>query len=671
MWFYRFKHAFIALLLPWLLAVTTQLAGRVYLLTDYCHPELLASSSVDIRRMFLIGGLFDIRIASLMFVPCLLIAGILALGNNSFKLWQRSWPWLATILGTLITILTVGNIFYYATYQRPIDIFIFGLVEDDTTAVLKTLWSDYPVIRSVICLILVVVAILWICRRWQKKISTWPEQRHCIAVSAISTLVILAISFVGTRGSLGTFPLRQSDAQISDVTLLNMLTPSGPIALTWAIKAHREYNNFSQATDKQGEELFSQFFATPTEASLKQFMAQTGPNPIAKKSPPNVVFAVMESMGYYLEGYDREDRDVFGALKQHWQTDWRFSRFISEGNGTIDSLSRFFVRSPNNNISQSSAQNADFYSNMFKPFIANGYKIVFVTSGNGSWRNLNQFLPHLGVSEFVEQNGLRKRYPEAETGTWGVPDEFMFRYIEERLAQADKEGEHVFIMSMSTSHHPPFKAPNSYLKTDIKLLDAEKQRLNNLASGKQLEEVFHTLRYTNDQLGQFISWVKHQPLGEHTIIAATGDHNIRGISYPDTAELALSYAVPFYLYVPKNYRQNSHFDASRVGSHKDIWPTLYQLSLSEAPYYRTGCDLLSEKPDPLWCQGYNPNLMITQQGAFSLSGKGEFHRWVDKEGLLLAAPQPMNEDQEKTFNRWQAFTSLLSWQLNKQVQEQN
>lgn len=81
MWFYRFKHAFIALLLPWLLAVTTQLAGRVYLLTDYCHPELLASSSVDIRRMFLIGGLFDIRIASLMFVPCLLIAGILTPPN--------------------------------------------------------------------------------------------------------------------------------------------------------------------------------------------------------------------------------------------------------------------------------------------------------------------------------------------------------------------------------------------------------------------------------------------------------------------------------------------------------------------------------------------------------------------------------------------------------------
>lgn len=669
MWFYRFKHAFIALLLPWILAVATQLAGRAYLLTDYADPESLAGLSTDVQRMFLIGGLFDVRIASLMFVPCLLIAGLLALNETSFHLWQRFWPWFATILGTLVTLLTVGNIFYYATYQRPIDIFIFGLVEDDTVAVLQTLWSDYPVIRSVMCLMLFVAAVLWIFRSWQQKISTWSEQRSCIAVSAISTLVILALSFMGVRGSLGTFPLRQSDAQISDVTLLNMLTPNGPIALTWAFTAHREYSNFPPATHSQGESLLSQFLAEPTEASLKPFMAKTAPNSVAKKSPPNVVFVVMESMGYYLEGYDRPDRDVFGALKQHWQTDWRFSRFISEGNGTIDSLSRFFVRSPNSNISQSSAQYTDFSSNMFKPFLANGYKIIFVTSGNGSWRNLNQFLPHLGISEFVEQNGLKKRYPEAEASTWGVPDEFMFRYIEERLAQADKIGEHVLIMSMSTTHHPPFKAPNSYAKTDIKLTDAEKQRLGHLARGKQLEEVFHTLRYTNDQLGQFISWVKNQPLSEHTIIAATGDHNIRGVDYPDTKELALSRAVPLYLYVPQGYRQNSHFDASRVGSHKDIWPTLYQLSLSATPYYRTGCDLLAEKPDALWGQGYNPELMITQQGSFTLTGKGEFYPWADKEGLLLGAAQPMDPEQEKTFNRWQAFTPLLSWQLNKQVQE--
>lgn len=668
MWFYRFKQAFFALLVPWLLAVAVQTVGRIYLFADNGSAGSLVSLSADVKRMFWVGGIFDIRIASLLFVPCLLIAGILALNKTSFTLWQRFWPWLAAMLSTFVIALTLGNIFYYATYGRAIDIFVFGLIEDDTVAVLKTMWSDYPVIRCVLCLLLFATVTMWIYRRWQNKLSTRPEQRSRPVVSIISTLVMLVFCFIGMRGSIGTFPQRQSDSQISEVKLLNMLTPNGPMALYWAIQAHQQYNTFPEATNAQGSLLLSQFFATPMAASLEPFMAVTRANPVAKKSPPNVVFAVMESMGYHLEGYDRPDRDVFGALKPHWQTDWRFGRFISEGDGTIDTLSRLFVRSPNNNIGQSSAQGIDFASNMFKPFVANGYKIIFVTSGNGSWRNLNQFLPRLGISEFVEQNGLKKRYPEATQSTWGVPDEFMFRYIEDRLAQAEKSGEHLLIMSMSTTHHPPYKTPDSYLKTAIKLSDVEQQRLSNLASDEELEEVFHTLRYANDQLGQFISWVKARPLGQYTVIAATGDHNIRGISYPDPTEMALSHAVPFYLYVPPDYQQNRHFDTDRVGSHKDIWPTLYQLSLSETPYYQTGCDLLAEVPDANWCQGYNPEVVITQQGGYLLTEKGEFRPWADKQGLLLGAAQPMNAEQAQVFNRWQAFTDLLSWQLSRQIQ---
>lgn len=667
MWYPRFKQAFCALVLPWLLAVVIQLAARAYLLWYYGSDEVLAGLSADVKRMFWIGGLFDIRVASLLFVPCLLIGGILAINKTSFTVWQRFWPLLATILSLFITTMAVGNIFYYATYERAIDIFVFGLIDDDTVAVLQTLWSDYPVIRGILCLVAFAIILFKIYRRWQHQLNVRPLRPAGPLVSVILTLVILSVGFVGMRGSVGTFPLRQSDAQISEVKLLNMLTPNGPIAFSWAYKAYREYGHFAQAPDNQGSELLSRFLDNPTPAGLAPFMTTTASNPIARNQPPNVVFAVMESMGYYLQSYDRPDRDLFGALRSHWQTDWRFKRFISEGDGTIDSLSRFFVRSPHNNISQSTAQFTDFASNMFKPYLANGYKVIFVTSGNGSWRNLNQFLPHLGVSEFIEQNGLKSRYPQAQAGTWGVPDEFMFRFIEDRLAQAEKEGEHVFIMSMSTTHHPPYKTPDSYAKTEIMLSEAEQNRLSNLANGEELQEVFHTLRYTNDQLGQFISWVKSQPLGEHTIIAVTGDHNIRGIGYPNANELAISHAVPFYLYVPQAYRHNSHFDEQRVGSHKDIWPTLYQLSLSDTPYYRMGCNLLAENLDDNWCQGYNPEVVITPSGAYTLIGKGEFRPWAGKEGLLLANPQAMTSKQTKLLNRWQAFTPLLSWQLNRQV----
>ncbi|AWK40425.1 sulfatase-like hydrolase/transferase [Photorhabdus laumondii subsp. laumondii] len=670
MWFSRFKLAFIALLLPWLLTVATQMAGRIYLLLTYGSYQLFIDSTQDVERMFWIGGLFDIRIASLLFVPCLLIASLFAINKNSFNIWQHAYPWLATTLNTVVGALTVSNVYYYATYERSFDIFIFGLVEDDTQAVLHTLWNDYPVIESLLCLALFAMTVFWSCLLWQRYLISRTERKTSLPVSAMATLVILTVCFIGMRGSIGTFPLRQSNTQVSEVKMLNMLTPNGPMALNWAFNDHYKNSHFPEATDAQGSWLLNHFLEKPTPANLSPFMAKTADNPTAQKNPPHVIFNVMESMGYHLQSLDRPDLDVFGALRQHWQNDWRFERFISEGDGTIDSLSRFLIRSPNSAVSQSTAQHLDFTSNMFKPYLANGYKIIFVTSGNGAWRNLNQFLPNLGVSEFIDQNGLKKRYPEAKFDTWGVPDEFMFRYIEERLTQAEKNGEHVLIMSLSTTHHPPYKSPAGYQKTDIKLSDTEKQRLSHLASGSELQEVFHTLRYANDQLGQFISWVKSQSLASHTIIAATGDHNIRGISYPDAHELAIGHGVPFYLYVPPAYRQNATFDATRVGSHKDIWPTLYHLSLSHTAYYRTGCNLLAEHLDPIWCQGYNPEVTITQQGAYVMIGKGEFRPWANQTGLLLGDPQPMTADQTKQFKRWQAFTDLLSWQLNRQVHHQ-
>ena len=56
-------------------------------------------------------------------------------------------------------------------------------------------------------------------------------------------------------------------------------------------------------------------------------------------------------------------------------------------------------------------------------------------------------------------------------------------------------------------------------------------------------------------------------------------------------------SVPFYLYVPKKLRANKKPDTSVVGSHTDILPTLYNVSLSNTPYWATGTDLLSDEAE--------------------------------------------------------------------------
>ena len=87
-------------------------------------------------------------------------------------------------------------------------------------------------------------------------------------------------------------------------------------------------------------------------------------------------------------------------------------------------------------IGQSSAASAKFAGNAFAPYLQRGYRVLFVTSGTATWRNLGPFVRQQGAHEFIDQQTLRQRYPEAQIGTWGVPDEYMFRYMEERLAEA-------------------------------------------------------------------------------------------------------------------------------------------------------------------------------------------------------------------------------------------
>jgi phosphoglycerol transferase MdoB-like AlkP superfamily enzyme len=675
MWFPRFKQAYIALALPWLLCVLIQTAGRLHLLLVHSPPGSLKTLAPDIARLMRVGLLFDIHIASILLALCALPAGLLAVSERGFALWRRAWPGLAAALCTVALALTAVNFFYYATYGRPIDVFIFGLAEDDTAAILATVWHDYPVASGSLGLILFAVLAFWLFRRWQRRLDARPLRRSSLPAALLVTLTLLVMTAIGIRGSLGAFPLREDDAQVADVKMLNMFTPNGLTALDWAFDAHKKYNHFPDAPDAAGAALFSGFLERRTPPGLGGFQARTPINPAAEARPPNVVLNVMESMGRHLETLDRPGRDLLGALRPHWGADgqsgdWRFERFISEGDGTIDTLSRLFVRSPASGIGQSTAQATDFASNMIKPYLARGYTVVYVTPGSGAWRNLNQFLPRLGVGEFMDASGLKRLYPEASESAWGVPDEFMFRYIETRLERAEQEGKPVLVISMSITLHPPYQAPPGHPRTDFDLSEVERERLAHLAQGQNLNEMLNTLRYANDQLGRFIGRIKARALGQHTLIAVTGDHNIRGIGYPDPRELALGHAVPFYLYAPPAYRGASHFDPARVGSHKDIWPTLYALSLSDTPYYRTGCDLLAAQPDPLWCGGYNPEVAITAEGAYTLRGPAEFRPWAAAAGLMLGERRTMTPAQQAWQARWSAYTGLLQWQINRQVHQQ-
>lgn len=667
-WFLNVQRAFLLILAPWLVSVLAQFAGRAYLLVTYAPQATYAARPQDVGKALGIGLLFDVKVASIVFSALLLLAMLAACSRNLNARWLRWMPGVGAGLAALFAASTVISVCYYATFSRSIDIFVFGLIDDDTRAIAMTLWHGYPVAQAGLLLSAVLACTWWLGTRWRRRVQRIPLQRRALAPAALRVLLIIAITVLACRGSLGRFPLNKDDTSISSVRLLNDIAPNGISSFFWALAERGNDKRFQPVTAAAGEALYERFLGRPAQG-LQPFMAVTAANPAARARPPHVVLQVMESMGHHLNAYDQPGRDLLGALRPHWQQDWRFDRFLSEGNGTIDSLSRLLVRSPVSAIGQSSAADAEFASNAFAPYLARGYRVLFVTSGAATWRNLGTFATHLGAHEFIDQQTLRARYPEAEAGTWGVPDEYMFRYIESRLADADPDGPPLFIIALSTTHHPPFLVPDGGKRGDLPLYDVTRQPYFKAWDG--LADAFDTLRYANDQLGRFLTRVKASASGSRTIVAVTGDHNLLGIDYQDDKDAALARAVPFYLYVPPAYRAGATYDPARVGSHKDIMPTLYQLSLPDTPYFRTGCALLAARTDPVWCFGMNdPDVTITQDGAYRQARPGKILPWASPSGLALAREQDTSPAQLAEQQRLRAYPDLLRWQINHQVQTQ-
>jgi phosphoglycerol transferase MdoB-like AlkP superfamily enzyme len=247
----------------------------------------------------------------------------------------------------------------------------------------------------------------------------------------------------------------------------------------------------------------------------------------------------------------------------------------------------------------------------------------------------------------------------------------MFLHIQTLLAEAEAAKQPVLVFALSTTFHPPYRVPDGYSAPAFALTEQQSKRFEQLAAtggDGGIDNVFGTFRYTTDKLGDFMSWLKASPYATHSIVAITGDHDTRSIGYPTPEEAVLADAVPFYLYIPSAYRVFAHYDPLTTGSHKDIWPTIYNLSLANTRYYKTGCDLLAE--DKTACFSYGNGIITDKGGAFA---GGQHWQWQEPDNpanLLLGAPESIEASgMGELYKRYSAYMPMLTWQTNRQVNE--
>ena len=572
----------------------------------------LSGLSFYILKAFWMGFRFDLSIVAYINAPITLLFLICLILKNSFVfkiiIYFIKYYYL-TIFSLLFFVLFI-DFGFFSYFKDHYNILIFGVFEDDTLALLKTILYDYR-FYVLILIYIILVAVIYNLSLWTYKelkfneniFNTlyWKNNKKFIVI-----IIILVLNFICARGSFSMFPLGLFYSQISPNQFINKLciNPIHPLADTIYLKIKNSRNTTSlkdifkykdEKTILKDLSVLSKYKNATTNNDILNKI--TKENKKLEKIKPNVILIVMEGLGEIPIISNNKNFNVMGELKEHFDEDIVFYNFLPAGFITIHAIESISLSIPQrpyvNQITQTQDAFKQFSTSIILPYKNAGYHTLALYGGSMTWRDLEGFFKAQGFDDIVGEGNVVVEAKDRHS--WGINDNKFFELIEKQLSDKTINAPK-FIYAISTQNHPPYKVSKDYKALSLKI----PSNIQNMMSTKDLENknLFKTFQFSNRELAKFISSIKKSQFAQNTIIAVTGDHNLRELSNYNVEDLFLRYAVPFYIYIPEQIKKNLNLkktDTKVCGSHMDIMATLYNLSLSSVTYRSLGNNLFDTK----------------------------------------------------------------------------
>lgn len=648
--------------------------GRLVFLLSYGASDVFENEKGKIVEAFIVGARFDVSAICYGFLPLVLfwlsslfIPKKYELGFS--KVYAGFARYYLLFVAVVFLTLIIIDYFFYQFFQSHINLLFFGIFNDDTTAVLTSVWTDYPLLS--IGLVYVVVVITWL--YWSKRIKRKVIQPAAARAKIYSLigLLIFPLFFIGMRGSVGVFTLRREHTNISKNEFVNSLCYNALYSLKFA-NSERKENAINPDIDR---ELEANGFASAEEAQLsykgesenplfnQALFTQTQHNEFLAQHPPNVVFLQMESMSNHYFDLNNDTLNLLGDLSKELPNLYYFKNSLSAYNGTIQTLEDFILGTPKTIISQSVYFDTPFTSSIALPFKKSGYETYFLTGASISWRNIDNMIKNQKFDVIQGKNFIQEKFPNAEEFAWGVHDGYLFDYIRETLKESKTPK---FIFGLTISNHTPFEVPSYYHKQEIRMSEEMKKKIR--VDEKTAYANFYSHQYAASELARFIKEIRNSPLRENTIIVASGDHNIRQVFEYTPEEGFLKRSVPILMYIPEKYKP-AFFDGTVLASHKDIFPTIFNLALSDAPYFYTGDNLFDPTVEHRFALN-DYSFIADDKGAIAIeNNQPYYYTWVDKERRKLQGGDNSSSHALYLQHRMQAYTVMKTVEIYKSINQ--
>ncbi len=604
----------------------------------------------DIFLAFANGLRFDAVIAGYLALPvilCSFLCGVIPVNSLCNRLRKS----LAVMFLSISAVVFIMNFLFIKEFNDNFNHWVFGAIYDDFSAVIKTMWKDYPLVLYFGMSFLFVSVMSYLGIKFIKNPflsqKTTAAKLNTPFSKTLTTLAVLVFFTISIRGSIGTRPVQLRDAAMTRDDFLNKLVPNPYYAFKSVLK---QYHKLSSARGiktylpngdiKTAAKLF--FNTSESLPTLDDYMRKFASGP--KVSPPRHIFLiVMESLDAWSLLDQYKAFDLLPNIKKMGEEGILVKSFISASSGTMTSLSAIVTGLPDAGVYtnyQLSAQKP-FPTSLPMLFKKLGYTTNLFYGGYLSWQKIGDFCKAQGFDNVIG-GGKMGAWQNKE---WGVDDDVLFEFIRKNI----KDDKPTFNLILTTSYHSPYDLPVYEKGFPYKTVP---DKIESQYDGDVPLKVFGHLWYSDKLLAAFIRDIERKLPG--SLFAVTGDHWSRKFlnQHPTIYESA---SVPLLLY-GKNTLNNFKAPKNIAGSHIDIIPTLIELAAPKGfEYYSMGHDMLSGDDKPV---GIGVKWVITPNFIINNNGNMEYLPFKKKENF--------SPDYKKhLLNLYHAYHGIGWWRIMK------
>lgn len=585
----------------WLFIILSLTLFRGVLITAFRQQSESLTLS-NLLNVLGTGFRFDIAVAAVWVLPTILLALLLPLLKRE-RLLQKLRQWWLQLYIVLVIPLLGADLVFFNEFGDQFNMRIFGIIHDDTEAILITIWKEY----SPIPFLLISGFIIWgashLGRRWLGYEINWrrlfmrPLSEKWAIRFAIGVVCFIFMIAMMRGGLLWGEPIRLKHAFVTDDLFLNRTVVNPISSLRFTINEKMELDSdrglsrlwpsddIQDAATTVYNHRHGRTTAPVRFNNLDALLQQTTTGKINKPAK-HIFLLLLESHSGWTVMPQYRELGFSPQLGVIASKGIYFPNFLASGVGTIPTVNSIFSGMPEIGL------NTNYEIESLKPYptgIATlmkqlGYKTRLFYGGYLGWERLDQFAPNQGFDEL--HGGGKMSLGGKETNEWGVDDKHLFDYIMDSIDPDIPS----FNFILTTTNHPPFDIDLEAAGFPISKIPAELK-----ATKKGTLPRLGHLWYADQQAGGFIN--RAQDKFDDSLFAITGDHTARAqLRFPGNNLLEPT-AVPLIIYGPDLIDKQSRTVKSG-GSHIDIAPTLVNMVAPAGHKFSSfGIDMLQKGGD--------------------------------------------------------------------------